>query len=241
MQKIGIIVIVICLLAGCTTMKGGLSNYDPAAIVSIQSNRMINWEGEGDRIDGLADKFIRKTLMPGKTENKVTQSTAENLIEEAANIIFDTLSFSEIASIVSPADVLETPAYFRAKTDTRTEESGDYVKPAAYKFIDNADKELAVNLALDEGIKSTMYLDFTFCKIMATGIGKNGSMMAKVIMRVTLLDETGKKIYFRTHDYLSINRIEVASAAFDNDELMSLFQEALYEAASDLVNIMSQK
>ncbi len=241
MQKIGILVIFICFLTGCATMKGGLSNYEPAAIVSIMSNRMINWEGEEESFDGIADNFVRNTILPGMTANKVTQSAADDLIEEAAKIMFDILSFSEIASIVSPEDVLETQAYFRAKDNTRAVNSGNYIKPAAYRFINNADKELAVNLALEEGIRSTMYLDFTFVKSMANGFMKSGSMVAKVMMKVTVLDETGKKLYFKSHEYWSTDRIEVVAGAYNNDELMDLFRETLYKAGSDLVNNMSKK
>jgi hypothetical protein len=238
MQKLGIIVIVICLLTGCATMKGDLSSYQPTAIVSVMSYGMINWEGEGDSIDGVASDFIRENFFGKRTEGKVTTSSADELIEEAAAIMYDTLSYSGIASIVPPSDVLETPAYFRAETNTRAEAEGN-VKPMAYKFINNADQDLAVSLAQEEGIKSTMYLDFTFNKKIANGIGKNGSMVAQVIMRVTLLDETGKKIYFKSHEYWSTNRTEVASGAYNEEELMGLFRETLYDAASDLVNVMS--
>ncbi len=237
MKRMGIIVILMSMLTGCATMRGGLSNYEPTAIVSIMSNRVIPWEGEEESADGLLDNFIRDKILPNRTAGKVTQSTADDLIEEAGHIVFDVLSQSGIASIVPPADVLETPAYFRAKTNARAESSG-LVKPAAYKFINNADKDLAVNLALEEGIKSTLYLDFTFSKNFASGFMKSGSMTAKVIMTITLLDETGNKLYFRSHEYLSTNRIEVVSAAYNEDELMNLFREALYDAASDLVNIM---
>ncbi len=241
MQKVGIILVLMCVLSGCVTMEGGLSHYEPAAIVSIVSNKMINWEGEETRIDGIGDRFVRNSLFSKQTTGKVTQTAADDLIEEAAAILYDTLSLSGIAKIAAPADVLETPAYLRAETNTRTEASGDYLKPAAYKFLNNADKDLAANLALEEGIRSTMYLDLTFCKVMANGIGKNGSMRAKIIMKVTLLDESGKKMYSRTHEYVSVNRIQVVSAAFDNEELKGLFREALYEAASGLVNIMNTK
>lgn len=241
MHKLGmIIIILICLFSSCASMQGGLSNYEPAAIVSVTSNRVINWEGEEESVDGIADRFVRNTIFPNQTANKVTQSTAEELIEEAANIVFDTLTFANIAKIVPPADVLETPAYFQAKENKRAD-SDDLVKPIAYKFINNADKELAVNLASQEGIRSTMYLDFTFNKSIANGIMKSGSMLAKVILRVTLLDETGKRIYFRSREYWSQNRIQVITSAYDNEELMNLFREAIYAAASDLTVIMSKK
>jgi hypothetical protein len=240
MQKIGIgiIIILICLLTRCTTVKGGLSSYEPTAIVSIMSNKVINWEGEEERVEGVGDSFIRNIILPKQTANKVTQSTADELIEEAATIMFDSLTLAEIATIVPPADVLETQAYFRAKPNMRVD-SGDYVKPMAYKFINNADKDLAINLAQEEGIKSTLYLDFTFNKKLANSFMKSGTMIAQVIMRVTLLDENGKKLYFKSHEYWSPNKIEVVSAAYVEDELMELFREALYEAAVDLVMIMS--
>jgi hypothetical protein len=240
MQKMGIIVILICALTGCATMEGGLSNYEPVAIVSVTSNRVINWEGEEESVNGAADQLVRDIFVPNQTKNKVTYSTADNLIEEAANIMFDTLSFSEIAAIVAPADVLETPAYFKAEINTRRNPE-DYAKPMAYKFIHNADEDLAINLALEEGIKSTMYLDFTFVKRYANSILQSGSMIAKTIMKVTILYETGKKIYSKTNEYWSQNRIEVVTAAYDDDELMNLFRETLYDAASDLVYTMNQK
>lgn len=241
MQKAAIIVVIICLLTGCATMKGGISNYDPVGIVSVISNKVINWEGENDTSGGgLTDDFIKKNILPSKTANKVNYSEADTLIVEASNILFDVLNNSGIAEIAPASEILESSAYIGADIDKRAEDFG-YIKLPDYKFINNADKDLAIDLALEKGIRSTMYVEFAFIKTMSSGVGKNGTMRAMVNMKVTILDENGKKIYFKTHEYKSMNRIEVFNAYYDEAEMMGLFQEALYTAVSDLVNQLNKK
>ena len=242
MKKFAVIAVVVCFMTGCTTMKGGISNYEPIGIVSIVSNKVIYWYEEEDepQESGLGEDFLRKTIVPKKTAGKVDYSEATTLIEDANSILIEVLGNSGIAKLAPSEDVLGSAAYGDAQINQRAESFG-YVKPAAYKFVKTPDKTLAVNLAKEKGIKSTMYVQFDFTKNIANGFGKSGSMRARAEMTVKILDETGKQIYNKTYEYSSPNKTEVITGAYDNDALMELFRETIYMAAEDLVYELNKK
>lgn len=239
MKRIAGFAALACLLAGCTTIKGNISSYEPIAVVSVFSNKIINWYGEEavENSKGIEDS-IRKALVPNRTAGKVDYSEADDLIVEAADILMDILNNSGIAKIAEPAEVLESEAYLNAETDKRKESSG-YIKAPSYKFINVSDKVFPAAIAAEKGIKSTMHVQFDFTKDIANGVGKNGSMKARITMQVIILDAEGKKILNESNDYSSTDRIPVVTGAYDNDALMDLFRSVLYEACADLVYRMN--
>jgi hypothetical protein len=243
MKKYGLICFILmglCLCTGCASLlKKDLSSIVPVAVVSVVSNYDINWYGEGPSLSSsVADstgRFIRRTLRRDDT-TAVKISKADALIDEADVILRDMTSETGDAIFMEKSDVLAARAYAGAEINKRQENDEEIVKAEGYRFINYRDKAFAADLAAETGAGSAMYVTFEFTKVMASGIGKTGTLRAQVSMGVVIISAAGKTLYNRTHVITSAGKIPVSGGTYQEDELMDLLRSAIFDACDDFLS-----
>ncbi|MDR2028545.1 MAG: hypothetical protein LBP93_03290, partial [Treponema sp.] len=224
MKRYGIIVVFIGLLMGCATFGKGreLSSYAPVGIVYVASNDDINWHGE-EPTDAEESDYLFDNLFAKRRDAALTKiSKADELVNEADTILRKSLSDFGAAVFAEKETLINSRSYAQARTNSRLE-GGKYTKAGGYRFINYRDKTFPGSLAQETGINSTMYVTFNFTKVMASGIGKRGTMRAQVALTALIIDASGKTIYNKTRTLKSIDKISVSGGFYDEDELMELF------------------
>jgi hypothetical protein len=240
MKHIGVMLIPFCLLAGCTTIKGGrdLASASPVSVVSVISNYDINWDGEGPTMEkNLASNtgaFVKKALNIKSNEERVRISKADGLINEADGIFRSIAVNSGIADFKEKDAVINARAYGEARINSR-QDNDDNVKADGYRYVYSRDKNFPANLSQEIGSGSCVYVTFQFTKILASGIAKSGTCRAKVGMTVLIIDASGKTLYNRSHTVTSSEKTAVLGGAYDEAELMQLFSSAISDVCYEFV------
>jgi hypothetical protein len=238
MKRYGIIVIFVWLILGCASFGKGreLSPYAPVGIAYVVSNYDISWHGEEPAVSDGSNNPFSNLFNRRRDETKTKISRADELVNEADAILRDTLSRSEIAVFAEKETLVNSRSYAEAEKSRRLEGSGA-IKAAGYDFIDFRDKTFPGKLAQETGINSVMYVTFKFAKVMASGIGKQGTMRAQAAMTTLLIDASGKTIYNKTRTLKSADKIPVSGGAYDPDELMELFRSVISDACYDFASV----
>ncbi|MDR2757844.1 MAG: hypothetical protein LBB78_00520 [Spirochaetaceae bacterium] len=238
MRRYGIIVVFIGLILGCATWGKGraLSSYAPVGIVYVASNYDINWHGEEPAASD-ANYLFDNVFAKRRGEEKTKISKADELIDEADTTLRKILSDSGIAVFAEKETLINSRSYAEANINNRLE--GGSVKAEGYHFINFRDKTFPGKLAQETGINSTMYVTFSFTRLMASGIGKSGTMRAQVAMTALIIDASGKTIYNKTRTVKSADKVPVSGGFYDEDELMELFRAAISDACYDFVSVFT--
>jgi hypothetical protein len=213
------------LCMGCASIRyqreTDLSTHLPLGVVTVLSNYNIYWDDE--------DPGSSNRLKKDETPEKTRVSRADTLISDAEAILQQSFADAGITAVVPKSAIIESQAYQNAKrkfiwNNKRTVLAEDYAP------INYADKNFAVALAEETGVKAGIYFVFDFSKAMASGIGKTGTFRAQVYMKVVVVDATGKILYKRDRFVTSNNRIPVSFRNFNQNELLDLFRSAIANA-----------
>jgi hypothetical protein len=225
LAKFALLLIVAGICTGCASLRyqreTDLSAHLPLGVVTVLSNSNIYWDDEDP---GYSDR-----LKKGETPEKTRVSRADTLISDAEAILQQSFADAGITAVVPKSAIIESQAYQNAKrkfiwNNKRTALAEDYAP------INYADKNFAVALAEETGVKAGIYFVFDFSKAMASGIGKTGTFRAQVYMKVVVVDATGKILYKRDRFVTSNNRIPVSFRSFNQNELLDLFRSAIATA-----------
>jgi hypothetical protein len=242
MRKYGIIVVFAGLIMGCASFgKGGsISSYAPVGIIYVASNHDINWHGEEPSTSDKSEYLMDNVFNRRREETATRISKADVLIDEADAMVREILSGSGIAEFAEKETLINARTYAEAEVNDRLERSGA-VKAAGYRLINFRDKTFPGKLAQETGINSALYVTFTFTKVMASGIGKRGTMRAQVAMTALVIDTAGKTLYNKTQTLKSADKISVSGGFYDEEELMALFKTAISDACYDLAAVFTVK
>ena len=233
----------ICLMSalfgGCATQgkKTLLAEREAIALVSIISNGDINWKGEASIDERNLGPLVQRALRADPGMAVVTR--ADELINSAEQLIRYAMDGSGIILLADKEAVLGSKAYGEAKQNRLQEvrgRSGEKVKPEGYRFIDYRDKNFAASLVEETGIRRTMYVEFTFSKAMAAGVGKIGSCRAEVDMSVMILDSQGKNLYKKTYSLGSRGTTKASNGVYSQAEMLSLLESAITDACYDFLD-----
>jgi hypothetical protein len=229
-------------MMGCASFGKGrdLSPYAPVGIIYVASNYDINWHGEEPAVSDESEYLFDNLFNRRRSETSTKISKADALIDEADGMLRKILSGSGIAEFAEKETLINSRSYAEAEINDRLERSGT-VKASGYRLINFRDKTFPGKLAQDTGIRSTLYVTFNFTKVMASGIGKRGTMRAQVGMTALIIDTGGKTIYNKTRTLKSADKISVAGGAYDEGELMELFRATIEDACYDLVAVFTAK
>ncbi|MDR1374631.1 MAG: hypothetical protein LBJ24_06640 [Treponema sp.] len=232
MKYFAVLIMAFCLLMGCTTIQGGkdLASYSPVSIVSVVSNYDINWDGEGPSLErSLATNtgaFVKRALRRDDRATRVHISKADNLIDDADLILRGIAADAGIAVFAAKDDVVSSQAYASARINPR-QDNEDTVAAEGYRFVYFRDKDFPGNLARETGAGSLMFVTFSFTKLAASGVARNGTMRAKVDMNVRIVSAGGKTIFNRSFNLASSEKIPVTGGYYEEPDLMQLFQSTV--------------
>jgi hypothetical protein len=202
------------LVTGCASMKvpNDFAPYLPFGVISIVSNNDIYWYGEGEQ-------NTKASANPEKTK----RSKADQLINDADEILWDLFLRTFITSYEGKAQVVNSEAYQNAVINRRLD-NNKHVIASDYRYINYRDKQFAANLARERGVKGGMYITFEFSKKMASGIGKHGSFRALAEMQVMIVNEEGNVIFRKTWSKTSDEKIPITFGNYNHEELMGVFK-----------------
>ena len=238
MKKIGLIIlaaVLMCFLGSCVSsgMAALRTQRDPIALVSLVSNREINWKGE-EAVDPDKVGPITKRALRAEPGSSVT-SFAEELIYTAENLFRDTMAGSGIIYLAEKEKVLQSRAYQEARL-SRHQVSRKMATPAGYRLIDFRDKNFSVSLAEETGIQRSLYVEFDFAKAMTSGLGKNGNCQAVLDMTILVLDARGKTVLNKIYTLGSRDSIKVSSGVYSENGLMDLLTSAISDACYEFLD-----
>ena len=228
-------VVLASLGTGCVSSGKAalLSQREPIALVSVISNWDINWKDEDSTDPNTLGPLAKRTLRsdPG---NAII-SNADGLINNAEDLIRETMSSSGVIHFADKETVLRSNVYQKAE-ENKYQISHEMVKPIDYRFIDFRDKNFPGAFAAETGIQRIMFVEFTFTKAMATGVGKNGSCKAMVDMTVSIVDAQGKSLYKQTVSLASRDSTKISNGVYSQSGLMSLFDSAVTDACYEFMD-----
>jgi hypothetical protein len=226
-------------LLGCASVSKPsiMAGTGPIAVVSVTSNRDINWEGEEETMEKSATNLLRKATRASRDTTLVIKSSAEELINTAWGIIRQELGVPGSPGLAEQDLVLNSQAYLAAE-EKKEYQTADLVKAEGYRFLDYRDKLFPPQLAAETGLGTLLFVDFAFTKIMGSGVGKNGRGRANVVMTLIGVNAQGKVIFRRSYVGSSYSSIEVKAGMYSHSGLINLFEETLrgvcYDFAEDL-------
>ena len=243
MRKAGFIFIVVGIIlsaAGCVSSgKAIVEQKAPIALVSMISNRDINWKGEEPTNPNTFSIFGNSALRDDPDMTLV--SNADDLINTAETLFRAAIDASPLINLAEKETVLSSRAYREAKTNESARNS--LVKPSPggtingdYRFINFRDKSFPAALANETGIGRVMFVEFNFTKSMYSGFGKNGDGRADLDMRIIILDSAGKTLYNKTFSSWSMSTIRVTGGVYSQTGLMELFDSAIINACRDFLD-----
>lgn len=240
MKYFTVLITAFCLLTGCATIRGGrdLASYSPVSIVSVISNYDINWDGEGPSLErSIATStgaFVKRALQRDDRETRVRISKADELINEADLILRGIAADAGIAAFTGKDDVISSRAYADAKINPQ-QDNEDTVAAEGYRFVYFRDEAFPGNLSRETGAGSLMFVTFSFTKIVASGVARNGTMRAKVDMNVRIISAAGKTIFNRSFNLTSSEKIPVSGGYYEEPELMQLFHSAVSDVCYEFI------
>jgi hypothetical protein len=219
---------------GCVSSgKAIVEQKDPIALVSVISNRDINWKGEEPTNPNVFSIFGNRVLQDDPDMTLV--SYTDELINTAEMLFRNAINASPIINLAEKETVLSSRAYREARTNEPARNTK--VIPANFRFVNSRDKNFPTALVGETGISRVMFIEFDFTKSMRSGIGKiSGEGRAEVDMNVLIKDSKGKTLYNKVFSSWSMNTIKVTGGAYSQTGLMELFEEAINNACNDFLN-----
>ena len=216
----------ILILSGTGCASSGkviIAQRDPIALVSVVSNRDINWKGEAPTNPNAFTIFGNSTLRGDPDMTLV--SYADEFIDTAEEIFRNAIYASPIINLAEKETVVNSRAYREARINEPARNTR--VNPSDYRFVNTRDKNFLSTLAGETGIQRVMFVEFELTKSMYNGFGKNGDFRANVSMIITILDSGRKTLYNKTFSSLSVSTTKVTGGVYSQTVFMELLEEAV--------------
>jgi hypothetical protein len=217
--------IVAGLCAGCASLgyqrETDLSSHLPLGIITVLSNHNIYWDDEDP---GVSDR-----PRTDETPERTRISRADKLIDDAADILQQSLADAGITEFMPKDTIIKSLVYKDAKRRFLWDNKR-MVLAEGYEPIDYKKKDFAMALEEETGIKAGVYVIFDFSKTMASGIGKSGAFRAQVYMTVIIVDSRGKILYRGERFVVSDDKIRVSFRYFNEAELLDIFRSTIANA-----------
>lgn len=231
-----LIVLSVCL-CGCASSRVEVTpDMGPIAIMSINISNQLQWEGE-ENSSGVAGLLVTKAVSKNGDEDKIADmGYTKSLYDDAVYACYDILENDFDMDVIPEDKLFSVQSYLDAANDLSYKLA--YDQPKQYRAL-TYKNFVAPEVALETGARTFAYITFDVCKVMDTGIGKNGSCKGSVKASIYFADESGKFIA----GYYGYARSEESVAAvlgvINESELMPyigpVFREALYNAYNGIV------
>jgi hypothetical protein len=229
-------------LVGCASLSNpaALADMSKIALVSVVSNADIDWAGERSSGGLLGNVLTRSSNAGGETGETAAAllSRADTLIDDAEKAVLGALGTVTGMTALPKDAVLSSATYQGAKESTA--KGAAILKADGYRFVAMNDTALAKGLASEVGADGSVHVSFQFAKAMKSGVAKNGTMGAQVVLSVNVLNSAGKLVFSKSYQRIGGADIKVALGIYNPLELQGAFAGAIADVCADLVKDMSR-
>ena len=235
-MKKTVLLALVALLAGCasTGPVRQIADSSPLAILTVSANPEITWVNEESSSGGLLKAAAGKLINDAKSDTASTLlSRTDLLVGRAEKLLRATIAGAGF-TVVDPAKIMQSGMYLSAKEDRMMAASGQ-VAPYGYRFISDRDTVLVQKLAAENAFRAGLHVSFMFNKNMSSGVAKNGTAVAQVIMNVIMIDTAGKISLRKSYQASSEEKIPVIGGAYDPTKLMALFPGVIDDVCGKFV------
>lgn len=225
----------LCAMAiGCVSAPKAIPAADlsPMGVVSIMAEDDIPWYGDSKKSGGLLGAVVDKAIDQGVCEN------VADLLPVAETALRNALGGKGVR-LVDAAALSSSKAYADAKEDKLASVSGMIV-PSGYRFVTSRDASFLKKMAADTGLRTGLYVTFSFQKQLLNGVGKNGNATACVTINVGVVDVGGKSVLQRSYYARAKDSFAVVAGIYDAKKLMACFPEAIAEACGQFSEAFAQ-
>jgi len=203
-----------------------LAKLSHVGVVSVTSNSAIGWVGEEKSSSGMFNLLSNSGTGPSSGTGGVL-TRADDLIADADAALLDSLAKASGVTLEGRDNLLSSRAYSGAR------ESGTHGLALHKLVLLRLEQGQAVSLASELGLDGCVQASFQLDKTMKTGIGKNGTMGAEVILTATVADASGKLVFTKSYTRISKTDVPVVAGIFDRRNLHEAFKSAFADTCAD--------
>ncbi len=244
MKRLVIIAITLASLffAGCSSYNPfeDLSLVSPLAVVRVSSNTEIDWyaEDDGNTLGGSLLGAVANAVVSEVKDEKVSSilSRADLLVDQAEATLRESLAEVGTIEVADKESVLTSDAYDKVE-DVLDIMDTNILRAEGYKYFKiNDERNLGPRLKKEIGSKSWITADFTFEKIMDSGVDKNGMMGVSVEMWIQWFNDEGERIYAQGYWEQSSKAIPVVAGIYKPEDMMALYPEVIDKVCRDFAS-----
>lgn len=182
----------ICLSCISSLFAKPFNPQSPAAVVSVIANNEINWEGEAAKSGGLLGSMAKKDSLDNDDEESLLlKGFTTPLMKDAVAAVYEVFA-EEGIELIDEASVIGSNAYANAE-DNKMYKMAMNITADGYKLIGLKDSSIK-DISAEVGAASIIIVNFKIEKMIAKGVGKNGTMTACVTAIIDFCDTNGKSL-----------------------------------------------
>lgn len=241
MKKISSTIALVCLsalffLSSCASTKITLSEYSPAAIISVTGTNLVMWQSEKQdpQEDDDSDNVLTGMV------NKILDSNNPEILTAVDRLDYADDSFHRIASEISSLNVLSKKSVvdsdiYKYSTRSLFNALSDSTCATGYKDMTVIGAKKARLLIQELEAKSLVAMDFNFKKILASGNKRNGQVAAAITMKMKILDEKGRVAVNKDYYRQSSQTVLIQGGYYDKDALIEIINTTIDELITAFV------
>lgn len=215
------------LSAGCASTKIALSEYSPAAVISVTGTNLVMWQSESQD----SDEDDSDNILTGMA-NRILDSRNPEIETAVDRLDYADESFRRIAGEISGLAVLPKESVVDSDIYKYSYRSlfnvfSDSTCATEYKDMTVIGAKRARVLAEGIGAKSLVAMDFNFKKALARGTRHDGQVAAAITMKIKLTDEKGHEAVNKEYSKISKNTTPIKGGYYDKKVLVSLINETI--------------
>lgn len=214
------------VFSGCISNDIRLSEGQPFAVLSVRGNMNVPWLEERDDdykdLDGMLTNAINKTF--GKNNPEIL--TGQDRINYAADQFAYLLETNAGVEVISKEKVVGSSQY-KAIVPSIFSFGDTLIYADDYKKIDELASKKTKFLLSEINGKSTVFLTFTFNKVLVEGSKLKGQVAANVTMNIDIYDQRGRQQVMDSFTAQSDTLLEIDKTNYDKDALVDCFPEII--------------
>ncbi len=215
------------LLSGCASTKIALSEYSPAAVISVTGTNLVMWQSENQN----PDEDDSDNILTGMA-NKILDSRNPEIETAVDRLDYADESLRRIAGEIAGLSVLPKESVVDSDVYKYSYRSlfnvfSDSTCATDYKDMTVIGAKRSRVLAEGIGAKSLVAMDFNFKKALARGTRHDGQIAAAITMKIKLTDEKGHEAVNKEYKKLSKETTPVKGGYYDKKVLVSLINETI--------------
>lgn len=219
--------LLLLLSAGCSSTKIALSEYSPAAVISVTGTNLVMWQSENQD----SDEDDSDNILTGMA-NKILDSRNPEIETAVDRLDYADESFRRIAGEIAGLSVLPKESVVDSDVYKYSYRSlfnvfSDSTCATDYKDMTVIGAKRSRVLAEGIGAKSLVAMDFNFKKALARGTRHDGQVAAAITMKIKLTDEKGHEAVNKEYSKLSKETTPVKGGYYDKKVLVSLINETI--------------